>query len=56
LLAGAIVVGGLIAILQNYVKYDFRVPGYGVLKSLATIHFAERKQKFTDYSLNVNVE
>jgi Uncharacterized alpha/beta hydrolase domain (DUF2235) len=54
--AGAIVVGGLIAILQNYVKYDFRVPGYGFLKSLATIHLAERKQKFTDYSLNVNVE
>ena len=54
-LAGAIVLAGLIALLRNYVKYDFRVPGYGLLKSLATIHLAPRKQKFTDYYLNVNV-
>ena len=53
--ARAIVLAGLIALLRNYVKYDFRVPGYGLLKSLATIHLAPRKQKFTDYYLNVNV-
>jgi T6SS, Phospholipase effector Tle1-like, catalytic domain len=47
---------GLVTIIRNYVKYDFRVPGYGILKSLATIHLAPRKQKFTDYYLNVNVE
>jgi hypothetical protein len=40
----------------NYIKYDFRVPGYGFWKSLATLHLAPRKQKFTDYSLNPNVE
>jgi hypothetical protein len=50
------VLTGLIALLRNYVKYDFRVPGYGLLKSLATIHLAPRKQKFTDYYLNVNVD
>lgn len=55
-LAGAMLSAGLIAVLRSYVKYDFHVPGYGLLKSLATIHLAPRKQKFTDYYLNVNVE
>jgi hypothetical protein len=31
------------------------VPGYSWKQSLRTIHIAPRKQKFTDYSLNVNV-
>ena len=31
------------------------MPGYGLFKSLATIHVAPPKHKFTDYSLNVNV-
>jgi Uncharacterized alpha/beta hydrolase domain (DUF2235) len=47
---------GLIAYLRSYLKFDFCVPGYGWLKSLATIHLAPRKQSFTDYSLNPNVE
>jgi hypothetical protein len=46
----------LAVFLRNYIKFDFRVPGYGFSKSLATIHLAPRKQKFTDYSLNPNVE
>jgi hypothetical protein len=54
-LAGTVGLLGLIALVRNYVKYDFHVPGYGFLKSVATIHLAPRKQKFTDYSLNVNV-
>lgn len=52
-------VGGAVAVylwLKNYLKFDLRVPGYGFFNSLATIHFAEPKQKFYDYTLNVNVE
>lgn len=55
-LAGILLLIGVIAFLRNYVKYDFHVPDYGFLKGLATIHIAPRKQKFTDYYLNVNVE
>jgi hypothetical protein len=55
-LTGVLLLIGLIAFLHNYVKYDFHVPGYGLLKSLATIHLAPRKQKFTDYYLNANVD
>src|SRR5262249_3353082 len=54
-LAGAIALIGLVAFLRNYVKCDFRVPGYGWLQSLKTIHLAPPKHKFTDYSLNPNV-
>ncbi len=43
------------AYLWNYLKFDFRVPGYGFCKGLATVHFAPAKHKFTDYTLNVNV-
>jgi uncharacterized protein (DUF2235 family) len=41
--------------LRNYVKFDFCVPGYGLLKRLATFHVAPPKHEFTDYTLNVNV-
>ena len=54
-LGGFVVLLGAVATLKNYIKYDFRVPGYGLWKSLATIHLAPPKQKFTDYSLNPNV-
>jgi hypothetical protein len=36
-------------------KFDFRVPGYGLLKRLATVHLAPPKHTFADYTLNVNV-
>ena len=45
----------LLVYVRNYVKFDFRVPGYGCLKRLATFHVAPPKHKFTDYTLNVNV-
>jgi uncharacterized protein (DUF2235 family) len=54
--SAATVLVGLYALLQTYVKFDFRVPGYGPLKSLATFHFAPPKHKFYDYYLDVNVE
>jgi len=41
--------------IRNYVKFDFRVSGYGWLKRLATFHIAPPKHRFTDYTLNVNV-
>jgi hypothetical protein len=47
---------GLAAYVKHYVKFDFRVPGYGFWKGLATLHLAPRKHTFTDYSLNPNVE
>lgn len=37
--------------LKNYLKFDFRVPGYGVWKSLATVHLARLKHKFEDTTL-----
>ena len=45
----------LLVYVRNYIKFDFRVPGYGWLKQLATLHVAPPKHKFTDYTLNVNV-
>jgi hypothetical protein len=45
----------LLVYVRNYIKFDFRVPGYGWLKRLATLHIAPPKHKFTDYTLNVNV-
>jgi uncharacterized protein (DUF2235 family) len=54
--AAGIGLPGLAVLVRNYVKFDFKVPGYGLFKSLATFHIAPRKQKFTDYSLDVNVE
>jgi hypothetical protein len=42
----------LVLFFVNYVKADFCVPGYGLLKSIATIHLVQPKQKFYDYDLN----
>jgi hypothetical protein len=53
---GAALVASVAAYLWNYVKFDFRVPGYSWLEALATIHIAPPKHKFTDYSLDPNVE
>lgn len=55
-LAGGSALLAAVAYVKNYLKFDFNVPGYGFWQSLATIHLAPRKQSFTDYSLNVNVE
>jgi hypothetical protein len=52
---GATGVAALWCYLSNYVKFDFRVPGYGLWNSLKTFHLAPPKHKFTDYTLNVNV-
>lgn len=48
-------VAGAAVFLRDYVKFDFRVPGYGIWKSIATIHIAPPKHKFTEYSLDPNV-
>jgi hypothetical protein len=45
----------LIAYLRNYLKFNFSVPGYSLLQKIKTIHLADRKHKFYDYELNVNV-
>ena len=55
LLIGAAISVGVISYVFNYLKFDFRVPGYGLLKRLATIHLAPPKHTFADYTLNVNV-
>jgi hypothetical protein len=44
------------SIAQNYLKCDFRVPGYGLLKSVATIHPAATRFKFAEYTLSPHVE
>lgn len=49
------VLAGATVFLRDFVKFDFNVPGYGLLRSLATFHIAPPKHKFTDYSLNPNV-
>jgi len=54
-LLAAAAISSAAAYLLNYVKYDFHVPHYRFWKSLATLHLAPRKQKFTDYSLDPNV-
>ncbi len=54
-LLGASGLSALACYLSNYLKFDFRVPGYGLWESLKTIHFAPPKHEFTDYTLNVNV-
>jgi hypothetical protein len=46
---------GAYAYLKNYVKAAFGLPGYGILKSIATIHFTRPKHQFYDQTLNANV-
>lgn len=47
---------GLLSYVRNYVKFDFFVPGYGPFWKMATVHLAPPKHKFTEYSLDSNVE
>lgn len=49
------VVAGGYAYLKNYLKAAFRLPGYGILKSIATVHFTWPKHRFYDQTLNQNV-
>lgn len=41
---------------KHYVRFDFGVPGYGLWKSLLTIHFSPPKFHFSEYTLNRHVE
>jgi hypothetical protein len=41
--------------LKNYLKIAPSLPEYGFFKRLATLHLAERKHRFYDTTLNVNV-
>lgn len=43
------------AFLKNYLKSAFDLPGYGILKKLATIHLTHPKHRFYDQTLNPNV-
>ena len=54
-LAGLSGAAAAIVFFRDYLKFDFHVPGYGLLKSAATIHVAPPKHKFTEYSLDPNV-
>jgi hypothetical protein len=54
-LGSATAVVGVYVYLINYFKAAFGLPGYGFLKSIATIHFARGKHKFYDKTLNANV-
>jgi hypothetical protein len=49
------IAGALIAFLMNYLKIAPSLPGYGLLKRLATLHLAPPKHKFYDTTLNPNV-
>lgn len=49
------VAAALIAFLMNYLKIAPSLPGYGLLKRLATLHLAPPKHKFYDTTLNPNV-
>jgi uncharacterized protein (DUF2235 family) len=49
--ATSIVICGITIWMENYLKFDFRVPGYGFWKSLKTIHFARFKHQFYDTTL-----
>jgi hypothetical protein len=55
LLVTAAATFGVTLYIRNYLKFDFRVSGYGFWRSLATVHLAPPKHTFTDYTLNVNV-
>jgi Uncharacterized alpha/beta hydrolase domain (DUF2235) len=55
LLGPATALAGVYAYLKNYFKAAFGLPGYGILKSVATIHFARGKHRFYDKTLNANV-
>ena len=52
---GVLILWAIVSLGRNYVKFDFRVPGYGFWKSVRTFHFAHLKQRFTDYGLNPNI-
>ena len=43
------------ALLKNYLKFAFGLPGYGFIKSVVTIHFTRGKHRFYDETLNPNV-
>jgi hypothetical protein len=45
----------LLVYLRNYLKIAPLLPGYGFLKRLATVHLAERKHRFYDTTLSINV-
>jgi hypothetical protein len=49
------VVLAILIYLKNYLKIAPTLPGYGVLKRLATLHLTRSKHKFYDTTLNVNV-
>lgn len=54
-LGPAAIVAAAYAFLKNYLKFAFDLPGYGLLKKLATIHFTRGKHRFYDETLNPNV-
>jgi hypothetical protein len=49
------VVLAILIYLKNYLKIAPSLPGYGILKRLATLHLTRSKHKFYDTTLNVNV-
>jgi Uncharacterized alpha/beta hydrolase domain (DUF2235) len=49
------VAAALVAFLMNYLKIAPPLPGYGLLRRLATLHLAPPKHKFYDTTLNPNV-
>jgi Uncharacterized alpha/beta hydrolase domain (DUF2235) len=55
ILGPASLVAGIYAYLKNYLKAAFGLPGYGIFKSIATIHFTRSMHQFYDQTLNANV-
>lgn len=49
------VAAALVGFLMNYLKIAPPLPGYGLLKRLATLHLTPPKHKFYDTTLNRNV-
>jgi hypothetical protein len=56
IMAPILIVGAALIYLKNYLKWAPALPGYGIFKRLATLHFARTKHKFYDETLNVNVD
>ena len=54
-LGPASIVAGVYVYLKNYLKAAFGLPGYGIFKSIATIHLTRPKHQFYDKTLNANV-
>jgi hypothetical protein len=50
------VVLAILIYLKNYLKIAPSLPGYGILKRLATLHLTRSKHQFYDTTLNVNVD